>query len=182
MPAASQQPSASDADALRARREALVRDHMESENDHDFDTTLRTFGHPRYELIATGETYDGEAQVSAYYAETRAAFPDQRNELIGLHHAQDSVIAEFWLLGTHLGPLRGLPATGRSFRCQMVALFEFEGEQLVCERVYFDQATILRQLGLARDPRSTSGRLSLVLNHPLTIARAALHARRDVRP
>ena len=30
-----------------------MREHMESENDHDFDTTLRTFGHPRYELIAT---------------------------------------------------------------------------------------------------------------------------------
>ena len=88
-----------------------MREHMESENDHDFDTTLRTFGHPRYELIATGETYDGDAEVSAYYAETRAAFPDQRNELIALHHAKDSTIAEFWLLGTHLGPLRGLPPT-----------------------------------------------------------------------
>jgi steroid delta-isomerase-like uncharacterized protein len=179
MPAASQQPSTSDADALRARREALVRDHMESENDHDFDTTLRTFGHPRYELIATGETFDGEQQVSAYYAETRAAFPDQRNELIALHHAQDSVIAEFWLLGTHLGPLRGLPATGRSFRCQMVALFLFEGERLVCERVYFDQATILRQLGLAHDPTSVPGRLSLLLSHPLTIGRAVLAAKKQ---
>jgi steroid delta-isomerase-like uncharacterized protein len=169
------------ADTLRARREALVREHMQSENVHDFDTTLRTFGHPRYELIATGETFDGEQQVSAYYAETRAAFPDQRNELIALHHAQDSVIAEFWLLGTHLGPLRGLPPTGRSFRCQMTALFLFDGERLVCERVYFDQATILRQLGLARDPRSAAGRLALVLNHPLTIARAVLGARRAKR-
>ena len=145
---------------------------------HDFDTTMRTFGHPRYELIATGETYDGEAQVAAYYAETRAAFPDQRNELIALHHAEDSVIAEFWLLGTHLGPLRALPPTGRSFRCQMTALFLFEGEQLVCERVYFDQLTILRQLGLGRDPRSPLGRIALALNHPLTIARALLGARR----
>jgi steroid delta-isomerase-like uncharacterized protein len=164
-----------------ARREALVREHMESENDHDFETTLRTFGHPRYELIATGETYEGEAQVSAYYADTRAAFPDQRNELIALHHAKDSTIAEFWLLGTHLGPLRGLPPTGRSFRCQMTALFLFEQERLVCERVYFDQATILRQLGLGRDPGSLLGRLSLVLNHPLTIARAALGSRRKRR-
>jgi steroid delta-isomerase-like uncharacterized protein len=163
---------------LRTRREALVREHMESENVHDFDTTLRTFDHPRYELIATGETYDGEAQVSAYYAQTRAAFPDQRNELIALHHCEDAVIAEFDLLGTHLGPLRSLPATGRSFRCRMSAFFLFEGERLVCERVYFDQATILLQLGLARDPRSPLGRLALALNHPLTIARALIGARR----
>jgi steroid delta-isomerase-like uncharacterized protein len=175
------QPAPSDPGSLRARREALVREHMQSENVHDFDTTMRTFGHPRYELIATGESYDGEAEVARYYAETRAAFPDQRNELIALHHADDAVIAEFFLLGTHLGPLRALPPTGRSFRCQMTALFLFEGEALVCERVYFDQLTILRQLGLARDPRSALGRLALALNHPFTIARAivkSLRARR----
>jgi steroid delta-isomerase-like uncharacterized protein len=175
------QAASSDPATLRARREALVREHMESENVHDFDTTMRTFGHPRYELIATGETYDGEAQVARYYAETRAAFPDQRNELIALHHADDAVIAEFVLLGTHLGPLRALPPTGRSFRCQMTALFLFEGEDLVCERVYFDQLTILRQLGLARDPRSALGRIALALNHPLTIARAVIGARRAGR-
>src|ERR1700689_606903 len=91
---------------LRERPEALVREHMESENDHDFDTTIATFTHPRYELVATGDVYDGEQQVRAYFAESRAAFPDQRNELIALHHAEDAVIVEFDLLGTHLGPLR----------------------------------------------------------------------------
>jgi hypothetical protein len=30
----------------------------------------------------------------------------------------------------------------------MVALFFFEGDRIVCERVYFDSATILRQLGV----------------------------------
>jgi steroid delta-isomerase-like uncharacterized protein len=171
----------SPAAGLRGRREAIVREHMESENVHDFDTTIGTFGHPRYELIATGETYDGEAEVRAYFAETRTAFPDQRNELIALHHADDAVIAEFFLLGTHLGPLRALPPTGRSFRCRMTAFFLFEGERLVCERVYFDQSTILAQLGLARDPRSLLGRVALAANHPLTIGRAVLGARRKER-
>ena len=45
---------------VRARREAVVREHMESENAHDFDTTIATFGHLRYELVATGDVYDGE--------------------------------------------------------------------------------------------------------------------------
>jgi len=163
---------------LRARREAVVREHMESENHHDFDTTIGTFSHPRYEIIATGDVYDGEAEVRRYFAETRAAFPDQRNELLELHHAEDAVIAEFDLLGTHLGPLRSLPATGRAFRCRMTAFFIFEGDRIVCERVYFDQATILRQLGLAHDPTSPAGRVSLLLSHPLTIGRALLKARR----
>jgi predicted ester cyclase len=84
--------------------------------------------------------------VREYFRETRAAFPDQRNELIALHHTDDGVLAEFWLLGTHRGELLGVKPTGKSFRCRMAALFLFEGEGIVCERVYFDSATILRQL------------------------------------
>jgi hypothetical protein len=30
----------------------------------------------------------------------------------------------------------------------MAALFLFDGDRIVCKRVYFDAATILRQLGL----------------------------------
>jgi steroid delta-isomerase-like uncharacterized protein len=131
---------------LRAEREAIVRRHMEAENVHDFDTVIGTFAHPRYELVGTGQVHDGEAAVREYFRTTRAAFPDQRNELIALHHADDAVIAEFWLLGTHRGPLGGLAPTGRTFRCRMAALFLFDGAKLVCERVYFDSGTILRQL------------------------------------
>jgi steroid delta-isomerase-like uncharacterized protein len=158
----------------RRKREAIVREHMESENKHDFETTLRTFDHPRYELIATDEVHDGAKAVSAYYEETRAAFPDQRNKVIAIHHADDAVIVEFDLKGTHDGAFRGLPPTGRSFSCRMTAFFLFEGDRLVCERVYFDSATILRQLGIAHDPLTLRGRVATVLNHPLTIGRAVI--------
>jgi len=131
---------------LRATREHIVREHMESENRHEFDVTMGTFHHPRYEIIATGDVYDGEDAVRAYFQETRAAFPDQRNELIALHHADGAVVAEFWLRGTHEGPLRGFEPTGRSFECRCAAFFLFDDDRLVCERVYFDSATILAQL------------------------------------
>ena len=133
---------------VRETRERIVREHMESENRHEFDVTLGTFDHPRYEIVPTGDVFDGEEEVARYYAETRAAFPDQRNRLIRLHHADDAVLAEFELLGTHEGPFRGIPPTGRAFTCRCLAVFEFEEDRLVCERVYFDTATILRQLGL----------------------------------
>jgi steroid delta-isomerase-like uncharacterized protein len=161
-------------DELRARREALVREHMESENVHDFATTLQTFAHPRYEIIATGDVYDGGTAVAGYFEETRRAFPDQRNEPIALHHSDDAVVAEFWLKGTHRGPLRGLPPTGREFSCRCAALFLFEEDRLVCERVYFDSATILRQLGVAHDPLSVGGRLATLATHPVTIGRALI--------
>ena len=133
---------------LRARREALVREHMESENVHDFDTTIATFDHPRYEIIPTGEVYDGEEEVRGYFAETRTAFPDQRNELIALHHADDAVIVEFDLMGTHTGQMREFAPTNKSFRQRMTAFFFFEegGDRITCERVYFDRLGMVEQL------------------------------------
>jgi hypothetical protein len=58
--------------------------------------------------------HDGREEVMAYFKETRTAFPDQRNELIALHHADAAVIAEFNLKGTHRGPLRGFDQPART--------------------------------------------------------------------
>ena len=159
---------------LRRRRQAVVREHMESENRHDFDATIATFRHPRYEIVPTGDVYDGEEEVQGYFEMTRRAFPDQRNQLIAMHDADDAVIVEFDLKGTHLGAYRSLPPTGREFTCRTLAVFEFEGDRITCERVYFDSATVLRQLGVAHDPFTLTGRVTTVLSHPLTIGRAAI--------
>jgi len=166
---------ASDAE-ITAAREAVVREHMDSENRLDFEATIATFQHPRYELCPLGEIHDGEAAVRRYYRETRAAFPDQRNRIDALYSLDGAVIVEFVLEGTHLGNYRGLPATGRAFSCRMAAFFLFEpGSRLIaCERVYFDSATILRQLGIAHDPLTLKGRVATVLNHPVTIGGAVL--------
>jgi steroid delta-isomerase-like uncharacterized protein len=155
----------------RRKREAIVREHMDSENRHEFDDTLATFGHPRYELIPTGEVHDGAEEVMQYFIDSRTAFPDQRNELLALHHADDAVLVEAVIRGTHLGRLGGLPPTGRSYELPILAIFMFEDDELVCERVYFDTNTVLRQLGVARDPLSITGRLGTVVSHPLTIGR-----------
>jgi steroid delta-isomerase-like uncharacterized protein len=159
-------------DELRRKREEIVVEHMESENRHEFDLTLETFDHPRYELIGTGDVYDGAEEVAAYFEETRTAFPDQRNELIAMHHSDDAVIVEAMLYGTHLGSLRGLPATGRKFEMRFCALFLFDEDRLMCERVYFEPGTILRQLGIAHDPLTLRGRVATVFNHPITVGQA----------
>jgi steroid delta-isomerase-like uncharacterized protein len=157
--------------ALRKKREEIVREHMESENRHEFDVTLDTFDHPRYELIATGEVHDGPEEVAAYFEESRTAFPDQRNELISLHHADDAVLVEAIIRGTHDGPLRSLPPTGREYELRILAMFIFDEDRLQCERVYFDQLTVLEQLGIARDPTSLTGRIETLIGHPWTVGR-----------
>lgn len=124
----------------------MVRDHFHDEVEQDWDAVLATFPHPRYELIPLGVVYDGHDEVRKYYADTRIAFPDQRHEMIRLRHADDAVVGEFYLLGSHRGPFGAVPATGSSFKVRMTAYFIFDGATLVCERIYWDALTMIKQL------------------------------------
>ncbi len=157
---------------LQLKREAIVREHMDSENRHEVDPAIATFaGHPRYELYGMQELFDGHEAVQLYFKDLWKTFPDLRAELIDLRHAEDAVIIEVDLAATQLGPFRGLPPTGLSYRCRQAVFFLFEDDRLVVERVYFDTITILRQLGLADDPNSLRGRMTAVLTHPGTVVR-----------
>jgi ketosteroid isomerase-like protein len=142
-------------DDLQARRIQTVRDHMALECACDWDGVIATFAHPRYEMYGAGTVFDGEAAVRAYFAASRTPFPDQGNEIIAIAAGGDSVLVEFWLTGTHLGPLR-LPTgvaepTGKAFKVRMAATFEFAAgsDKIICERPYFDQGAVVRALGLA---------------------------------
>jgi predicted ester cyclase len=158
------------------RRVARVLEHMRLENAHDFPGCIAAFRRPRYEIVATGEVHDGTDGVSSLLLENRRAFPDFRFEAGRPSAGGDVVLVEGTFTGTQEGPWRGLPPTGRRVRLRMAVVFEFEGEDLVCERVYFDLGTLLRQLGVARDPLRWSGRLATVLGHPLTVGRAFLRS------
>jgi ketosteroid isomerase-like protein len=141
-------------DDLAERRIRVVRDHMALECVRDWDAVIETFDHPRYEM-ATGAVFDGEAAVRSYFAASRTPFPDQGNEIIAIAHDGDTVLVEFWLTGTHLGPLklggRIVEPTGRSFRVRMAASFEFPpgGDRIICERPFFDAGAVARALELA---------------------------------
>jgi steroid delta-isomerase-like uncharacterized protein len=135
-------------EALRQRREAVLLEHFASETDQEFDRTLATFnGHPHYEIMATGQVFDGGDEVMGYYRATRTAFPDQRHDNVAFHVAEDTTVAEFDLLGTNLGEFYGLPPTGRAFRVPVIAVFFFDGDRIVNERVYFDAASLVNQIG-----------------------------------
>jgi steroid delta-isomerase-like uncharacterized protein len=137
-------------DDLRRRRLDTIKEHMDTEVSKEFDRTLATFdGHPHYEIIATGQIFDGDDEVMGYYRATRTAFPDQRHDNVRYHVADDAVITEFDLLGTNLGEFYGLPPTGRAFRVPIIAVFFFQGDRIVNERIYFDTASLLTQIGRA---------------------------------
>src|SRR5258706_8961891 len=142
-------------DDLQRRRIKTVRDHMRLECELDWDGVIATFAHPRYEMYGAGAVFDGEVAVRGYFAASRTPFPDQANQIVAIGAGGDTVLVEFWLTGTHLGPLR-LPSgvvapTGKAFRVRMAATFEFApgSDKITCERPYFDQGAVLRALGLS---------------------------------
>lgn len=157
---------------MRQRRQATVLEHMEAENAHEFDRCIAAFAQPRYEIVATGEVWDGHAGVNTLLNENKKGFPDFRFNPQRMHHADDAVIVEGRFTGTHDGSWRGLPATGRKVDFPLIIVFVFEDDRMVCERTYFNIGTALTQLGVARDPNSTGGRIATVLNHPLAVGRA----------
>ena len=135
-------------DDLRQRRLEIIREHMDTEVTQEFDRTLATFnGHPRYEIMPTGQIFDGDEEVMGYYRMARTAFPDQRHDNVRSHVTDDTVIVEFDLLGTNLGEFYGLPPTGKAFRVPIIAVFFFDGDRIVNERVYFDSASLVTQIG-----------------------------------
>ena len=122
--------------------------HLQAEAvDHDVAATVATFAKPRYEVPAAGVTVDGAEGVYAFVEQVLTSFPDLWVRQKVVHHADDAVIVEGEFGGTQRGVWAGVEPTGKQVQGEIVLIFIFEGSDLVCEKVYFDNATILRQLG-----------------------------------
>jgi steroid delta-isomerase-like uncharacterized protein len=133
-------------DKLREVREELLGRHLRAHSVGDIDGVVATFTRPRMELIASGRVIDGPDALRAYLQERRRAFPDQAFEVICHHHSDRAVVSEHWMTGTHLGEVHGVEPSGKAFRARMASIFDFEGEELVNQRLYYDAGTIARQL------------------------------------
>jgi hypothetical protein len=103
------------------------------------------------------------------------ALPDLVIEV--MHHflSSECIVLEVGIRGTHRGAWRGLPATGRRVDFPLCAVYTFDvDDRLAGERIYYDRATVLRQLGVFREPSSWLGRVMTAVAHPVTIGRAYL--------
>ncbi len=157
-------------------REATVNEHMRLENAYEFAECAAVFHHARYQLVPTGEEYDGSEAVGGFLEQNRAAFPDFVFAPTRVMGGADAVLVEGRFTGTHQGTWRGLPATGKRVDFAMALVFEFDDGKMVNERVYFDLSSPLQQLGVAESPNSLRGKLTIVLTHPVVIIRAAVRS------
>lgn len=157
-----------------AARTALVEQHVGLENAHDLDGVLGTFGDAaHYDDEAWGEHYSGLNGVREFYSQLMKALPDLDIKVVRRHVTEEAIVLEVLIRGTQLGPWRGLPATGRKVEIPLCGVYTFdEQDRLAGERIYYDRASVLRQLGVFHEPQRILGRITTLLTHPVTILSA----------
>ena len=148
--------------------------HVQQENQHDIAGIMATFGaQARYDDEPWNEHHEGRDAVQAYYQTLLAASADFQIEVRRRHVSEASVILEVIISGTHTGWWRGLPGTGRHLEFPLCGIYSFDPEdKLAGEKIYYDRATVLRQLGLFHEPETWIGKVLTPLSHPLTMGRA----------
>lgn len=136
---------------VRDQREATVQEHIAAENRHDPRATAATFSvaSARYDIPAFGDAgqVPDHAGVREMFEGIFAVFPDFHLEPGPLRHGEDHVLVEIRMSGTQKADWAGIPNRGRSFDTRIACIYEFDEDQLVCERVYMDFGEITRQLG-----------------------------------
>jgi steroid delta-isomerase-like uncharacterized protein len=131
---------------LRKAREQVVLHHMRVENAGDAEALVATFHRPRYDLVSYGAVREGAEQVLQHVHDLKAALPGCLVEGVAFHYADDAVIVETRTRGPHTGTWSAIPANGRPIDIRGIAVFVFEGDKLVEERVYYDRQTLREQI------------------------------------
>jgi predicted ester cyclase len=95
---------------------------------------------------ALGAVADGAEAVNGLLETLLTAFPDFYLERTAVHHADDAVIVECRFGGTQRGDWAGIAPSGNKMEVSAALIFLFNDDALICEKVYFDHATVVRQL------------------------------------
>ncbi|MBI2486275.1 MAG: ester cyclase [Deltaproteobacteria bacterium] len=124
----------------------------------DLEATMATMvDEPYIKIIPINVGGSGKDGVRAFYSDVMIpSIPDDLqariiNRIIGDRHLVDEIYFTF----THNKQmdwfLPGIPSTNKRIELEHVVVVEFRGDKIAGERVYWDHATVLRQVGLLKD-------------------------------
>ena len=133
----------------------------------DAEATLATMTDDPYVLcIPTGLRAFGRAEVRTFYGDRflPTVPPDFELAPVSETIGTDRIVEEFVVRFTHTVEmgwvLPGVPPTGRKVEFALVVMIEFQADKIACERIYWDQATVLSQLGVLDHPAAACGAAS----------------------
>jgi predicted ester cyclase len=133
-----------DPDEQRAIKRLWVR-HSIAEDARDIDGLVATLAPSSvYELVPTGQRWEGHDGARAFYTELFGAFPDNRFELTEIVVGPQGVFEAARLTGTNLGPWGGVPASGLPVDLEVLILFPWDPvtRLFLGERIWFDRGAI----------------------------------------
>ncbi len=135
---------------------AVFDKHIKCEfQDHDVDATMKTMIREPYvhhvPVLTGGVGYD--AVYNFYKNHFVDKIPDDTKvERISRTVGKDQVVDELILKFTHDKEidfaLPGIPPTGKYVELPHVVVMKFKGNKIAYEHIYWDQASLLTQIGL----------------------------------
>jgi steroid delta-isomerase-like uncharacterized protein len=133
-------------DTLRAAHQSF--------NRRDFDAVLRAMAENfSYRDHARGVTFSGREGFREFMQGWVTAFSNAQVTEANYIDAGQTVIAQFTGRGRNDGPLGPLPPTNRSMTLPLCEIFRFDAQgRIVAGAAYYDQMTMLTQLGHAHAP------------------------------
>jgi predicted ester cyclase len=129
-----------DAAELRRIKRLWVR-HSIAEDRRDIDGLIATLSPACvYEIVPTGQRWEGHDGARRFYSELFAAFPDNRFALSDIVIGPQGVFEVATLTGTSHGPWAGAPPSGLPISLQVLILFPWDPatNRFSGERIWFD--------------------------------------------
>ena len=121
-------------------------DHSKAEDGRNLQGLIDTLSDECvYEIVPTGQRWEGHAGARAFYTSFLGAFPDVRFDLQDIVIGPQGVIEVTRMTGTHRGEWAGQPATGKKVDTLIVIHFPWDpaARKLAGERIYYDSAAFL---------------------------------------
>ncbi len=85
------------------------------------------------------------------------AFPDIHIEIEELIGSGDHVVSRVRLTGTHKGTFAGVPATNKKATWHACNVVRIKDGKAISGRVYADNVSLMRQLGVLPVPKAAAG-------------------------
>ncbi len=97
-----------------------------------------------YEVVPTGQRWEGHAGARAFYESFLGAFPDVKFNLIDIVIGPQGVIEVAELTGTHRGTWAGMAPTGQTVQVDVIIYFPWDpsAEKFAGEKIWFDRAAL----------------------------------------
>jgi steroid delta-isomerase-like uncharacterized protein len=126
-------------------------------NRRDFDAVVNSMAEDvSYHDRARDITFRGRTGFKEFMQGWVTAFSNSEVTEPVYIDAGDTVVAQFVGRGVNDGPLGPLPATGKSMTFHLCEVFRFnDAGQIVSGAIYYDQLSIMVQLGHAQAQQKT---------------------------